>query len=269
MAHVPSSRTFAEVESLRSYNRITPHTVEQYTKLCRQNDAMDGISKHEPTMFYSTEMPLVSVNDFLVRLTKYAHSSNQVFVVMKIFMDRYVQRTGMIVNSRSVHRLALTCFVLAAKLRDDVYYTNSYYACIGGLPTFKLNLMERAVLIGLDFDITVSRQQFEQTLAAVPAQMHRQPSWQQHADAEQLQSAEGVDVSRAYSSTSSRRGWGTAGRRSHTTQQQQQQQVLWPSRDRRGSGGSSQRPQYRRTGKAAGATLRQEMQPCTDDLGGR
>ncbi len=41
---------------------------------------------------------------------------------------------AILLTSQNVHRIIITSVVLAMKFLDDLYYTNSYYAKISGIP---------------------------------------------------------------------------------------------------------------------------------------
>jgi len=68
------------------------------------------------------------------------------------------------VTSLTVHRLLITAVMLAAKLMDDKYYNNAYYAKIGGVATGDLNCMELDMLRLLDYRIVVTGPQIQQLL---------------------------------------------------------------------------------------------------------
>eukprot|EP00756_Hemistasia_phaeocysticola_P014720 Hpha_TRINITY_DN15356_c1_g1::TRINITY_DN15356_c1_g1_i1::g.90901::m.90901 len=169
MAHVPSERTFDEVKHLASFYNGLPAIADRYTFLCRQGDRA-AHNDADPFMAPARHPPAMSANDFVVRLCKYAHSSPQVFICSIVFLERYIDRTGTSVNSRNFHRLLLTAFVVAAKLRDDVYYTNSYYASIGGLDPHVVNALEIAMLKALDWEVAVRTEEFEAVQNAINTQ---------------------------------------------------------------------------------------------------
>eukprot|EP01065_Artemidia_motanka_P042441 TRINITY_DN569_c1_g3_i1.p1 TRINITY_DN569_c1_g3~~TRINITY_DN569_c1_g3_i1.p1 ORF type:complete len:308 (+),score=102.91 TRINITY_DN569_c1_g3_i1:212-1135(+) len=161
MAVVPSTRTFSEVEHLPCYVDILPLISERYHSLCVQNDGQKDPVPADMRAFCSSQPPAMSVNDFIVRLCKYGHCSPETFVVMIIFLERCLERSSCPVNSKTFLRLILGSFVVAAKLRDDVYYTNAYYASIGGLTTGHVNAMEIALLRSIDWDVGVAQEEFE------------------------------------------------------------------------------------------------------------
>eukprot|EP00756_Hemistasia_phaeocysticola_P014723 Hpha_TRINITY_DN15356_c1_g1::TRINITY_DN15356_c1_g1_i4::g.90906::m.90906 len=167
MAHPPNLRSFDEVKHLPSFYDGLPVIADRYTLLCRQGDSA---ASNDADPFMVRHLPCMSPNDFVVRLCKYAHSSPQVFICSIVFLERYIDRTGTSVNSRNFHRLLLTAFVVAAKLRDDVYYTNSYYASIGGLDPHVVNALEIAMLKALDWEVAVRTEEFEAVQNAINTQ---------------------------------------------------------------------------------------------------
>lgn len=161
MAHLPNRRSFADVKHLETYHPGMLAVADIFTRECMRNDPVYGSQKCEPQVLYSSDKAAQSIHDFLVRLTKYGMCSPQVMVVMKIFADRFVAKKGCPITSRSVSRIVLGAFVIAAKLRDDCYYTNDYYGTIGGLPAFRVNQIERVMLEGLDWELAISPEEFE------------------------------------------------------------------------------------------------------------
>lgn len=79
-----------------------------------------------------------------------------------LFIDRLVRRQPYItVNKMSCHRLLLTGMVVAAKTHDDRFYTNKFYARIGGVELQDLNLMEARFLKLLDWAVFVKPEEFK------------------------------------------------------------------------------------------------------------
>lgn len=68
------------------------------------------------------------------------------------------------VTSLTVHRLVITAVMLAAKLMDDNYYNNAFYAKIGGVTLSELNHMELEMLRMLDYRIVVSSSRLHELL---------------------------------------------------------------------------------------------------------
>ena len=56
--------------------------------------------------------------------------------------------------------MIITSVMLAIKFNEDIFYSNSYYATIGGLPVNELNRLELAMLLLLKFDMVVDSNAF-------------------------------------------------------------------------------------------------------------
>ena len=52
--------------------------------------------------------------------------------------------------------------MLSAKFYDDLYYSNAYYAKVGGVKINELNSLEAAFLEMIEFRLFVSPEEFEQ-----------------------------------------------------------------------------------------------------------
>lgn len=96
--------------------------------------------------FHSSRVPSISLWDYVRRFAKYSICSEECFILAMVLMDRYVCRTRIPITLRNVHRLYITAMTLSVKLRDDSYYSNAYYASIGGVVNAELNVLELELL---------------------------------------------------------------------------------------------------------------------------
>eukprot|EP01137_Pigoraptor_chileana_P014739 Opistho-2@69757 len=118
-------------------------------QLILRNDLLPVRLNH----FHARSPPPISVRSYLQRFAKYAPFGNECFILVLIYLDRIVQRSGVVVTSLNVHRLLVTGLMLAAKYSQDKYYTNKHYAKVGGLPVQELNMLEIEFLRMIDFDL--------------------------------------------------------------------------------------------------------------------
>ena len=65
------------------------------------------------------------------------------------------------VDSFNVHRLIIAGVTVASKFFSDVFYTNSRYAKVGGLPLTELNALELQFLLLNDFDLLVQADEIQ------------------------------------------------------------------------------------------------------------
>ncbi|KAI9640797.1 cyclin-like protein interacting with PHO85 [Ciborinia camelliae] len=66
-----------------------------------------------------------------------------------------------VVDSFNIHRLVIAGVTCASKFFSDVFYTNSRYAKVGGLPLNELNHLELQFLLLNDFRLSVSVEELE------------------------------------------------------------------------------------------------------------
>lgn len=98
--------------------------------------------------FCAEREPGISIAKYTDRLVTYMHCSSEVFIFALAYLRRLLY-AGFPIHARSIHRLLLTAIVVAAKMRDDHYYTMGFYAQVGGVSTKDLNTMELRFLLDL------------------------------------------------------------------------------------------------------------------------
>jgi len=61
-----------------------------------------------------------------------------------------------------MERLILGCIVVADKLWNDEFLTNTDYAAIGGINPDELNFLEKRIVILLDFELFIEECKYEE-----------------------------------------------------------------------------------------------------------
>eukprot|EP01059_Diplonema_ambulator_P037122 TRINITY_DN9641_c0_g1_i1.p1 TRINITY_DN9641_c0_g1~~TRINITY_DN9641_c0_g1_i1.p1 ORF type:complete len:218 (+),score=34.83 TRINITY_DN9641_c0_g1_i1:475-1128(+) len=105
----------------------------------------------EPTLFDALEAPEIPVGKYLAWLYKGFMCSEECLGLAVMYM----RKSGVRVTACSVHRLLLGCLVLAVKNRDDVYYSDSHYARVGGVELREVSRIVRELLRLLDWELHV------------------------------------------------------------------------------------------------------------------
>ena len=72
-----------------------------------------------------------------------------------------VERHRFAVDSFNIHRLIISGITVASKFFSDVFYTNSRYAKVGGLPLAELNALELQFLLLNGFDLLVPPEELQ------------------------------------------------------------------------------------------------------------
>eukprot|EP00181_Compsopogon_caeruleus_P004833 CAMPEP_0184680108 /NCGR_PEP_ID=MMETSP0312-20130426/2970_1 /TAXON_ID=31354 /ORGANISM="Compsopogon coeruleus, Strain SAG 36.94" /LENGTH=290 /DNA_ID=CAMNT_0027129993 /DNA_START=522 /DNA_END=1394 /DNA_ORIENTATION=- len=127
-----------------------------------KNDTDPILSRLPSTPFTADEIPSISLTDYLNRIMKHAMCSNSCFITAHSLIERAVTKDQTLhLNSWSAHRILITAVMIAAKVQDDIYYNNSFYAKIGGLTVKELNHLELLLLKSLKFRTFVSHEDFK------------------------------------------------------------------------------------------------------------
>ncbi|KAI9683321.1 MAG: hypothetical protein M1829_005391 [Trizodia sp. TS-e1964] len=80
---------------------------------------------------------------------------------MSLDADAYNMSHFFVVDSFNIHRLVIAGVTCASKFFSDVFYTNSRYAKVGGLPLVELNHLELQFLLLNDFRLSVPVEELE------------------------------------------------------------------------------------------------------------
>lgn len=114
------------------------------------------------TVFHAVREPNVSIQDYLFRIARYFLCSPECFVMALVYVDRIMKRhCDFIVCKLNIHRLIVTSMMLSVKFFDDVYYSNAYYAKVGGVRASEMNVLEAHFLKLIDWHLFVSPEEFD------------------------------------------------------------------------------------------------------------
>ncbi|KAI0346971.1 cyclin-domain-containing protein [Trametopsis cervina] len=112
--------------------------------------------------FHARNIPTISLEAYLLRILRYCPASNEVFLSLLVYFDRMSRLAKeacgrpFIIDSYNIHRLVIAGVTVASKFFSDVFYTNSRYAKVGGLPQDELNQLELQFLLLNNFSLMIS-----------------------------------------------------------------------------------------------------------------
>ncbi len=129
-------------------------------------------------VFYDPDgqIPLITPMDYLKRIKDYFRCSPYCYVIALMYIERFISIYKIYMNEFHLacfnqftfHRLYLAALLVASKIYgSDNYYTNRYYASVGGISTEETNALERQILslMGFwdikDFTLHVHRDDFD------------------------------------------------------------------------------------------------------------
>jgi len=111
--------------------------------------------------FHAAHAPVITLQDYATRLVRLLRCSPACLPLALLLLDRAARlRPGFGLDVQSCHMLLLTSLVVAAKSHDDDFYSNTFYATIGGIQVRELNRMELELLKILGFALYVQPEEF-------------------------------------------------------------------------------------------------------------
>lgn len=124
----------------------------------------ESVAVDEPATigrFHSSQLPSISIHDYIKRLRKLFLCSEECFVIALVYIDKICKNNASVtVSDVTVHRLLVIAVVIAAKFHDDHFYSNKYYGKAGGLTTREINMLEALMLKGLNWRLLVTAQEY-------------------------------------------------------------------------------------------------------------
>ncbi|KAG4305304.1 hypothetical protein PORY_001474 [Pneumocystis oryctolagi] len=127
--------------------------------------------------FHARNIPSISIHAYLVRILKYCPATNEVFLSLLVYFDRMSKQSNnklsrvssrneqfpvFAIDSYNIHRLIIAGITVASKFFSDIFYTNSRYAKVGGLPLSELNHLELQFLLMNDFRLMIPLKEMQQ-----------------------------------------------------------------------------------------------------------
>ncbi|KAF7723424.1 hypothetical protein EC973_002023 [Apophysomyces ossiformis] len=126
-----------------------------------------SLSQSSPyTCFHARSVPSISIHAYLTRILKYCPCANECFLALLVYFDRMSKSTStrpsLRIDSYNIHRLIIAGVVVASKLFSDLFYTNTRYAKVGGLPPSELNVLELEFLHLNNYSLFVDLEELQQ-----------------------------------------------------------------------------------------------------------
>ncbi|ORY93779.1 cyclin-domain-containing protein [Syncephalastrum racemosum] len=117
------------------------------------------------TCFHARSIPSISIHAYLSRILKYCPCANECFLALLVYFDRLSKsnygRQPLRIDSFNIHRLIIAGVMIASKLFSDVFFTNTRYAKVGGLPVAELNVLEVEFLSLNNYSLFVTMEELQ------------------------------------------------------------------------------------------------------------
>lgn len=163
-----SKETMVSMEKERQTQRkksVIIHSIAiNLTDLITEN--LRNIKSHyiKKDIFYVTNLPMISIIDYLNRILKYSEINISSIVLAVIYIDKMCEQQRYVLSQHNIHRLILSACLISAKFNEDKVFNNSYFAKIGGVSVKEVNQLEYEFYVLLDFKLIVDKGYYDKYL---------------------------------------------------------------------------------------------------------
>lgn len=108
--------------------------------------------------FFSVQAANISPSQYATRLRRYAKCSDTVYIHALVLLRRLAKSDPRLkLSPYNAHRLLITALVISAKFVEHAWYSNKYYAAVGGISSVReMNNLEVEMLKLLDYRVLVT-----------------------------------------------------------------------------------------------------------------
>lgn len=126
----------------------------------------------DPNSYTAAYPPSMTIFEYVMRLIHYLDADEKLYVVMLIYIFRYLNLSANNLTYLNVHRLIACSLLLALKFNSDIFYTNQVYAKVTGLSLTELNQLEAMLYhTGLNYKLIIAEDEFIQQSESLSAVM--------------------------------------------------------------------------------------------------
>ena len=154
----------------QSVQPIVDTISELLEEIIKESEAItiDSLNAHENiaqqellSAFNSKKVPAITINKYIMRIVKYSRPAYASIITTLIYIDKICETSNLILTKVNIHRLLLSCFLMSIKFNEDDYYSNEYYAKVGGVSLDELNKLEETILSLLDFSLFIDDELYD------------------------------------------------------------------------------------------------------------
>ena len=110
--------------------------------------------------FLSKKVPAITIKNYLERLIKYTKIESTTLVLILIFIDRVCDINKIRLNYFNIHKLIIASMLVSIKYNEDDYFSNEFYAKVGGIRMTEMNKLEYEFLCLIEFNLFVNEEVF-------------------------------------------------------------------------------------------------------------
>ena len=145
-----------ENESQSNTSKELSIIADLLTDICEESTTNKDTNGPIIKPFISKKIPSVSIKSYLDRLAKYSKIENNTLLLILIYIDKVCDINKIRLNYFNIHKMILASMIIAIKYNEDDYFSNSFYAKVGGVSKSEIDVLEYEFLVLIEFNLYVS-----------------------------------------------------------------------------------------------------------------
>ncbi len=145
-------------KTIKTISHIITEIVQENKSLDFPQETLDFQVK---LSFFSRIPTSLSITKYIERIIKYTYIEESTFILSLIYIDRICEYNDIILTEENIHRILLSSVIMAIKINEDDYYSNTYYSKVGGILVKELNTLEYDFIKLIRYNLFVSQDIYE------------------------------------------------------------------------------------------------------------
>ena len=152
-----------DTKNIKASNHVIDIVADILEEIVKDNEKNDENESNKSdsnesaiiSVFTSNKTPQISIKKYLTRIMKYSKPETSTVIICLIYIDKICENSTLQLSIYNIHRIILSCMILALKYNEDDYYSNKYYAKVGGISLKELNELEYNIMVLLQFNFFI------------------------------------------------------------------------------------------------------------------
>jgi hypothetical protein len=162
--------------------------------ICEENKDKSEIINKNIMPFMTQNIPSMSIKDYLLRLSQFTKMSESTIIIILIYIDRISNLNNFRLTYKNIYKLILSAMIVAIKYNEDLFYSSTIYAKLGGLSVQELNYLEFHFLILIKFSLFIESDLFEKYKNNLLSLLDEEDEYNEDEDEDENKSDEEEDV---------------------------------------------------------------------------
>lgn len=125
------------------------------------NEEVFLIKDEKKDIFYLSNLPPISLIDYIKRLFKYTKMDISSLISAIIYIDRFCESKKYILTYNNIYRVLLSTVLLSMKFNEDIYVNYRKYSEIAGVGIEDLNNLEFSMYVQLDYNLFIDSDYYQ------------------------------------------------------------------------------------------------------------